>query len=166
MLPDPNPYLFQPYELNVPLRRPVPPECLYACPSGASCAKHVQVLNNSVCDCLDCEDEANWSCETCQCPITAPDFLDFPKVGCDFKPLDVVLQGKGDVDNAIGTKSDSCPYPASLYRQFSGPPQAVPFPKQSDLPSSLSSLTKDTMAQKLVERRGRNPRWARLDSRQ
>ena len=142
---DPNPFLFILRDKPIPT---IPPECLYFCPSGASCAKHVQVLNNSVCDCLDCEDEADWSCETCQCPSTAPGYLDFPKVGCDFTPLDVVLQGKGDLDTVLNTKlAGTCSYPP--------PPGPIPL-----------ALTKDTLTKKMLERRDRKPTQSQQESAQ
>ena len=142
---DPNPFLFILRDKPIPT---IPPECLYFCPSGASCAKHVQVLNNSVCDCLDCEDEADWSCETCQCPSTEPGYLDFPKVGCDFTPLDVVLQGKGDLDTVLNTKlAGTCSYPP--------PPGPIPL-----------ALTKGTLTKKMLERRDRKPTQSQQESAQ
>lgn len=34
-------------------------DCLYYCP-GAECAKTVYILNDSVCDCINCPTAASW----------------------------------------------------------------------------------------------------------
>eukprot|EP00435_Cladocopium_sp_Y103_P060452 s824_g22.t1 len=88
----------------------LPPECIYFCP-GASCGKHVQILNNSVCDCVNCEDEADWSCDTCQCPAAPLGGFDFNEQGCGFQPLDVVVQGKGRLEDSFRSKLP-CFFPA------------------------------------------------------
>eukprot|EP00435_Cladocopium_sp_Y103_P016218 s2906_g4.t1 len=116
----------------------LPPECIYFCP-GAFCGKHVQILNNSVCDCVNCEDEANWSCDTCQCPAAPLTVFSFNEQGCGFQPLDVVLQGKGLVDNAVLTKLP-CYFPA-------------PFPRRK-LPDGIDG----SITHELLERASKTPR--------
>lgn len=85
------------YPVEVPVGKGLL-DCLYYCP-GAECAKTVYILNDSVCDCINCEDEGSFSCETCTCPAAPLQRVeDFNSVGCGFTPVDAVLQGKGPLD--------------------------------------------------------------------
>eukprot|EP00435_Cladocopium_sp_Y103_P018851 s3540_g4.t1 len=102
-----------------------PRECVYFCP-GAPCGKHVQILNNSVCDCVNCEDEADSSCDTCQCPAAPLGLYEFNPQGCGFEPLDVVVQRKGLVDPSVGLK-------LRCFNQFL-PPSPPPSPPPPPLP--------------------------------
>ena len=84
------------------------------------------------------EDEADWSCATCQCPAAPLDTLEFNEQGCGFEPLDVVVQRKGTLDQV---KSFVCAF------------QRRP-PSPRKLPDGMDG----SMANELLERASRTPR--------
>lgn len=67
----------------------------YSCNGG--CLIAAGYVNNSVCDCPQCDDEVDWDCSTCPCPSGCDDvtvgctsvYYQCPELGCPISPQEV-----------------------------------------------------------------------------